>query len=49
MTTYDDQTGAALLTLVDPSRTPGDAFGAAIALVGNDLLIGAPEANAAYL
>jgi outer membrane protein assembly factor BamB len=53
---FDTVTGQLIRTFVKPSAKPGDFFGAAVALVGNRVLVGAPlddlgaeEAGAAYL
>jgi VCBS repeat-containing protein len=39
---YNASTGALLRTLTDPAASTGDLFGSAVAVVGNNLLIGAP-------
>jgi FG-GAP repeat/K319L-like, PKD domain len=42
---FDGSSGALLLTLANPTPNVNDQFGAAVAAVGNNFLIGAPGAN----
>jgi hypothetical protein len=42
----DGASGATLLTITNPSPAPDDWFGAAVAWVGADVLVGAPLADA---
>ncbi|MGH7454209.1 MAG: DUF1566 domain-containing protein, partial [bacterium] len=47
---FDDASSAPVLTIVNPNPTPDatdDLFGSSVAGFGNDLLVGAPGANAA--
>jgi cysteine-rich repeat protein len=51
-----DARGNPILTIENPTPAPGDEFGAAVAAIGNDILVGAPfdntaaaHAGAAYL
>lgn len=39
---FNAATGALLRTFVNPTRTPGDKFGAAVAIEGNRVVVGAP-------
>src|SRR5207249_4548025 len=41
----DPATGALLTTLLEPAPAASDQFGAAVAAVGSDLLVGAPHFN----
>jgi Bacterial surface protein, Ig-like domain/FlgD Ig-like domain/FG-GAP repeat/K319L-like, PKD domain len=42
---FDGLTGALLLTLANPTPDVNDQFGAAVAVVGSNFLVGAPGAN----
>jgi cysteine-rich repeat protein len=46
---FDRTTGGVLATLENPTPDPGDEFGAALVLAGNNVLIGAPRDDAGAL
>jgi filamentous hemagglutinin family protein len=46
---FDTTTGTLIQTLASPTSGTGDEFGRSVAAVGNDIIIGASGANAAYL